>query len=129
MPLKRCPRSGVLYDSKHGPVHPDCMEQEEADYDRVLDYLRDHPHAPPAAVAEALSVNPDVLGRMVEQGLIRPLSDSEVEKHRKRLSEKELQHLNAKVTEQIASIKLPEKKKVEIDGTVRNMLQKKRNIE
>ena len=128
MPLKRCPRSGLLYNSDDGPVHPDCLTAEEADYDQVLAHLRDNPHAAPSEVVAATGVELEVMTRMVEQGMIRALSDAEVVKQRKQLSEKELHRLGSKVAEEAAKIKLPDKKDVVIDGTVRNLIQQKRKI-
>ena len=129
MPLTKCPRSGVLFNSDQGPVHPDCMAEEEADYERVLGFLRDNPSASPASVAKTLGIDPGVITRMSDQGIIKTLSDAELEKRRKELMQKDLQRLNSRLSEQIASIELPEKKKVEIGGTVRSALQNKRKIE
>lgn len=129
MPLTRCPRSGQLYNSDEGPVHPDCMAEEEEDYERIHAYLREHPHASPTEAEAATGVDHDVLVRMVEQGMIKMLTKREAEEQRKRLSERELQRLNAKVAQEIASIKLPQKKDVEFGGTVRSLIQNKRNTE
>lgn len=129
MPLNRCPRSGALFNDSDGPVHPDCMAEEEADYDKVLAYLRENPHAAPTEVTAALEIEPGVITRMAAQGIVKTLTEAEVEKQRKALSEKELHRLNAKLTEQIGSIQLPDKKSVEFGGTVRSLLQQKRKIE
>ncbi len=127
MPLTKCPRSGKLFNSDDGPVHPECMAEEEADYEKVREYLRTNPHAHTKEVVEKSGVEIDCIQRMVDQGMLKQLSEEEVQEQIKRqLTQKDLQRLNAEFAKQISQIHLPDKKEVEFGGTVRSALSQKR---
>jgi len=127
MPLTKCPRSGKLFNSDDGPVHPDCLAEEEADYEKVRDFLRRNPHAHTKEVVEKTGVDIDCVQRMVDQGMLQQLTDEEVQEQiKKQLSQKDLQRLNSEFAQQISQIQLPEKKEVEFGGTVRSALSQKR---
>ena len=127
MPLARCPRTGKLFNNEDGPVHPDALEAEEADYETVREYLRNHPNATEEEVAKNTEVPYDCLERMVRQGMLQMLTAQELEQQKKRmLDQHSLARLNQSFAEQIASIRLPEKKDVKFGGTVRSVLNQKR---
>lgn len=130
MPLSKCPRTGQLFNTDEGPVHPDAMEAEEADYEKIREHLRTHPNATPDEVAKGAEVPYDCIERMVKQGMLAMLTEEQIEEQRRRtLDERTLARLNQGFAEQIASIKLPEKKDVEFGGTVRSALSQKRREE
>jgi len=130
MPLARCPRTGKLFNSDDGPVHPEAMENEEQDYERVREYLHQHPNASPEDVAKNTEVPYDCLERMVKQGMLEALTAAQLDEQQKRLlDQRTLARLNQSFAEQIASIRLPEKKDVEFGGTVRSALDRKRRTD
>lgn len=81
MPLAKCPRSGKLFDKAQNPVHPDVLEEEEADYEKVLDYLAEHGKHTKSEVAAATGVEEACIQRMIDWGRIEEL-DEEVEAER-----------------------------------------------
>ncbi len=129
MPLAKCPRSGKLFNKDTGPVHPDFMEEELADYEKVLNYLAEHPNANPDIVANATGVTMECIKRMVEQGRIEAMDFESIEKRAIERAEEEERtaKLRAKLQSEMANIKLPEKKEVEFGGTVRSALEQKRD--
>ena len=130
MPLAKCPRTGKLFNNDDGPVHPEGLEAEEADYEKVREYLHRHPNASPEDVAKSTEVPYDCLERMVKQGMLELLSEQDLDaQKRKMLDQRTLARLNQSFAEQIARIRLPEKKEVEFGGTVRSALNKKRRSE
>jgi hypothetical protein len=127
MPLSRCPRTGKLFNSDDGPVHPDGREAEEADYEKVREYLHHHANASPEEVAKKADVPYDCVERMIKQGMLQTLTAAQLDEQQKKLlDQRTLARLNQSFAEQIASIRLPEKKDVEFGGTVRSALDKKR---
>jgi primosomal protein N' len=93
MPLSKCPRSGKLFDNALGPVHPDVLEEEEADYQRILDYISEHPNCGTDEAAKATGVEVACLQRLVKQGRVAALSQEDL-----RLQEEE----NLKRAEEVA---------------------------
>lgn len=79
MALGKCPRCGKLFDKSAGPVHPSVLKEEEADYQKILDYVADHPNCGPEEVVEETGVDIACLQRLVKQGRVEQLTSSEVE--------------------------------------------------
>lgn len=130
MPLTKCPRTGKLFNTDDGPVHPDAMEAEEADYEKVREYLRRHPNATPEQVANEAKVPYDCIERMINQGMLQTLTAAQLEEQQKRMfDQRTLERLNQGFADQIAAIRLPEKKSVEFGGTVRSALNQKRGVD
>ena len=77
MPLSKCPRTGKLFDNSLGPVHPSVKEEEEKDYETLLDYINAHPHCAPIEAVEGTGVGRDVLQRLIGQGRVMNMSQDE----------------------------------------------------
>ena len=126
MPLTRCPRCGKLFNNAEGPVHPDFIAEEEADYEKIRAYLGRHPRCNVEEAAAGAKVEVDCVKRMVSQGFLEMLTQDEVQKREKQLSERDLLRLNQDLAKEMSKIELPSKKDVEFGGTVRSVLHEKR---
>ena len=90
MPLKRCPRSGRLFNSDFGPVHPDVMDDEMTDYQQVLDYLTERPDSTAKEISMKTGVTLECIQRMRESGRIENVDfDERAAKEEEYLKEQE----------------------------------------
>lgn len=71
MNLKNCSRCGKIYVENSARLCPDCVEQEEEDERKIVEYLRDVvDHASVEQIHEATGVAIKVINRMIKQGRI-----------------------------------------------------------
>jgi primosomal protein N' len=130
MPLSKCPRSGKLFDNTLGPVHPDVMEEEQADYQRILDYIAEHPNCKTEDAAKATGVDIGCLQRLVKQGRVAALSQEDLraqeEENQKRAEE--IAKRNARLAQDLqrAASTLKEAGPQVKIGSVHNTLEEKR---
>lgn len=82
MELRNCIRCGKVFGSIGGRVCPACLDSEEADYQRIKEYLTRKPKAKIFEVVEATEVSePQVVefirgGRLIAEGLGEALTIS-----------------------------------------------------
>lgn len=127
MALGKCPRTGKLYDKKTGPVHPDVMAEENADYSKILDYVADHPNCGPEEVVEETGVSIDCVNRLVKQGRVEQLTPSQVEAKALDQAQRadETNRLKARLAQDLAeAARQPEK--ADERTSVRSLLNEKR---
>ncbi len=127
MALARCPRSGKLYDDRDGPVHPDCIAEEEADYQKVRDYLLLCPDATHSEVMIATGISASCMERMVDQQMVRLLDHHErkaVAKHN--INQMEALRLHQQLGSEINDLRAKPKKPVALGQSVRQTLERKR---
>ena len=67
MSLKNCERCGRLF-SGVDPVCPACLEKDQEEFQRVRDYLREHPDAAVVEVSAATGVEVERLHRWARAG-------------------------------------------------------------
>ena len=70
MALDECARCGKPFDRIRMPVCMECVPEEEADYARVREVLRNHKDLKADEVAEAADVTLACVMRMLNQGEI-----------------------------------------------------------
>lgn len=143
MPLARCPRCEEMFQKeKDKVVCEKCIDAEEADQDKISQYVSAHPDCAPTEVANVTGVNINVVKRMVELGRIAQVTE-EIKQRQvrcgrcgapaisfsKKLCEACLADLNNELARVKSSVKLPPKKWSSIDPnrrTVREELDEKR---
>lgn len=131
MPLTKCPRSGKLFDNTKGPVHPDCMAEEEADYEKVLDSLAGKPRSTPKEISDATGVDIECIDRMIHQGALEEFDlglekareEEYLEEERRRVK-REVER-KAKLMQDLASVKKPPPKTSSAES-VRSLVNQKR---
>jgi len=128
MALAKCPRTGKLFDKSQGPVHPDAMAEEEADYAKIRDYLAKKPNAAPEEVVEETGVSVACVRRMINQGMVKELDLKQLEQlHQEQLErEREQARRKNQVAQDIARVNKPPQEKPKSAGPVRSEFDKKR---
>lgn len=141
MPLTKCPRCDKLFNKEASPVCTACQESEDTDHDLIRDTLEENPDLNAEQVSELTGVGIDCVLRMIDEGKIVAASAGELEEIKcgrcgkpaisatKRLCQACLDKLNQEVAAAQKSIKLGDKKDVEVGGysgmTVREDIQDK----
>ncbi|MBI1317490.1 MAG: hypothetical protein GC168_00890 [Candidatus Hydrogenedens sp.] len=118
MPLAKCPRTGKLFDNTKGLVHPSAKDQEEADYEKIADYLAQHPNAKPDEVCEAVEVTVDCINRMVKSGRVKEFDEAALKAQAVEQAEREAEiaERNLRMSRDLSSVlqKRPARKEPEI---------------
>jgi ribosomal protein L37E len=143
MPLASCPRcSKTFMKEKDRVVCEKCVDAEEADYERVQNYVSQNPDCSPAQVAEGTGIRFEVVMRVVGAGRVAQVDRSEAVRCgrcgapaislAKKLCETCLAELNSELARHKSLIKLPPKKWTNIESgqsTVRQRIDeyRKRN--
>ena len=124
MPLAKCARCKNMFNKTDRPICADCDPLETSDYDKVRAILEAHPDLNAEEAAEKAEVDIAVITRMLKDGL---LADNSTNKNptcgqcgapalsaSKRLCQPCLDKMNAGVARAQASLKLEERKHVEV---------------
>ncbi len=125
MPLAKCPRCDRIFNKIDAPVCLSCMPDEDADYETLRKSLEEQPNLTPQEIADATGVSLDCILRLIEAGRLATMPDLQTNVScgrcgapaisvTKRLCESCLQKLNSEVAKAQASIKLAQKKKLQI---------------
>lgn len=70
--LANCIKCGKAFLWTGGrKVCPSCLEKEEKDFEKVYNYLRDHPRATIKEISEATEVDEDEILEFIKQGRIQ----------------------------------------------------------
>lgn len=69
MEVRNCVKCKKIFQYLSGPpLCPSCKEQDEKDYLRVRDYLKENPRATMTEVAEILEISVDRITRYLKEG-------------------------------------------------------------
>lgn len=120
MSLAKCPRCKNLFNKSSTLICMGCAPDEEADYEKIKECLRNNSELSPEAISEQTGVDLECVMRMVEQGLV---SSGESGGHAKcgrcgapaisaskRLCSNCLEDLNRQMTQQRKEIQLAPRK-------------------
>lgn len=68
MDIRNCPKCERIFQYAGRNLCPVCVQEEEAEYEKVRDYLRDHEGSSVDEVAEATGVDPKAIMHFLRQG-------------------------------------------------------------
>ena len=71
MIMTKCPRCGKLFSKVRSLVCGHCLEDEEADFDRIRQVVQESPDLKPEQVSEISGVTVDCVLRMLKQSRIK----------------------------------------------------------
>ena len=74
MDIRNCRRCGKVFNFVGSMVCNDCVQQEQEDFEKIRNYLFDHPNSITIDVSKATGVDPKVISRMLKEG--RLLADN-----------------------------------------------------
>jgi len=123
MPLDKCARCNKLFDRTAGNICPQCLPEEEADYEKVRKLLEENPNLSAENLVELTDIELSVIMRLLENGRIATAPSENVKCGRcgapaismsKKLCERCLNELNTQIARQQANITLPKKKEVRL---------------
>jgi len=138
MPLTKCTRCEKLFNKIQSSVCPQCMPDEETDYDTIRECLADNPDVNAEIVSEMTGINSKVVMRMLDSGLISNISSGDASicgqcgapaiSHSKKLCQNCLEKLNQKMINARKGIQQSQRKKIQLGefSSVRSTLQDKR---
>ena len=128
MPLAKCPRSGKLFDNAENPVHPEVLDEEEADYEKIFEYVEANSGCSPEQVIHATGVDKGCLERLIAQGRLAQFTLAELHAYEEKKREKseEAAKRQAEIAQKLQGVKLPPKKKVQVGGTAHSTFEEKR---
>lgn len=139
MPLASCGRCGKMFNKVQANVCPGCVEDEEADYEKIREIVSQNETLNVEQVSEAAGVEISVVRRIIGEGRVAQVSMGEVPKCgkcgapaisiTKKLCQACLERLNAEVSKAQSQIKLEKKKETQIgayDNNARKTFEAKR---
>jgi flagellar operon protein (TIGR03826 family) len=68
MPLANCKECGRLFIKVTSDICPDCQRKEEEEFDRVKEYLKNHPNANLSEIMEATGVSENRISKFIRMG-------------------------------------------------------------
>jgi flagellar operon protein (TIGR03826 family) len=71
MDIRNCKRCGNIYHYNGTGVCNQCAEQEQEDFDKVRDYLFEHPNSPASEINQATGVELKVISRFLKEGRLK----------------------------------------------------------
>lgn len=132
MALAKCSRCETLFNKMSASVCPQCIEDEEDDFETIRTCLQENPDISAEAVSKLSGVDLKCVLRMLDQDLISNVSVSGPVKcgqcgapaisHAKRLCQACLEKLNRKMVEARNAIHLEQRKQAEV-GEYMNVRQ------
>jgi hypothetical protein len=76
MPLSKCPRCKQLWNRDHDAIVCEaCAPDEDADREKVLEFIANNPGQNTDAIAEATEVDVETIRRMLDEGVIAREAD------------------------------------------------------
>ncbi|MDA8233875.1 MAG: hypothetical protein M0Z31_03530 [Clostridia bacterium] len=79
MTVKNCVKCGKLFMYVNRSVCPECVEKEEQDYNKVRDYLREHPGAQVEEIGRETGVEENLIMRFLREGRLITTASPELE--------------------------------------------------
>jgi ribosomal protein L37E len=139
MPLASCGRCGKMFNKVQANVCPGCIDDEEADYEKIRDVVSRNETLNVEQVSEAAGVDVLVVRRIIGEGRVAQVSLGEVPKCgkcgapaisiTKKLCQACLERMNVEVSKAQSQIKLEKKKETQIgayDNNARKTFEAKR---
>lgn len=139
MPLASCGRCGKMFNKVQANVCPGCVEDEEADYEKIREVVSRNETLNVEQVSEAAGVDVLVVRRIIGEGRVAQVSLGEVPKCgkcgapaisiTKKLCQACLERMNVEVSKAQSQIKLEKKKETQIgayDNNARKTFEAKR---
>lgn len=74
MDIRNCKRCGKVFNYAGVPLCGECAQQEQADFEKVREYLFQHPNSTTIEVTNATGIDPKVISRLLKAG--RLLADN-----------------------------------------------------
>lgn len=71
MDIRNCKRCGKLFSSTGSPVCNNCTRQDQEDFDKVRDFLFDHPNSTILEIAKATEVDGKTISRFLKEGRLK----------------------------------------------------------
>ena len=71
MDIRNCRRCGKLFSSTGSPVCSGCTRQDQEDFDKVRDFLFDHPNSTILEIAKATEVDGKTISRFLKEGRLK----------------------------------------------------------
>ena len=68
MSLKNCKRCGILFNFQEHSVCQQCLGKEEEDFQKIWDYMREHPGVSVLELSRKTGVEPAVITRFRREG-------------------------------------------------------------
>ena len=68
MIMRNCQNCGKVYNSSHRTLCPECVEQDETDFEKVRNFIKDNPKVSIAVVSEATEVEEDKIEQYLRDG-------------------------------------------------------------
>lgn len=68
MSIASCKRCGKLFQKVSSDLCPECVRKDEAAFEEIKHYLRDHDNASVEEVAKALDIEEEVIVRFLREG-------------------------------------------------------------
>ena len=138
MPLAKCERCAKLFAKTNHPLCPNCVPEEEQDFEKVRTCLGEHPDLSAEAISELTGVSLQCVMRMIDQGLVtNSLFTGTVKCGKcgapaispsKRLCNACLEEMNQRVARQRSELQERQRKQVKIGefASVRETIEEKR---
>ena len=77
MDIRNCKRCGNIYNYSGTAVCNNCTKQEQEDFDKVREYLFEHPNSPAMEISQAIEVEVKVISRFLKEGRLRLESEKQ----------------------------------------------------
>jgi flagellar operon protein (TIGR03826 family) len=71
MDIRNCKRCGNIYHYNGTGVCNQCTQQEQEDFDKVRDYLFEHPNSPASEINQSTGVELKVISRFLKEGRLK----------------------------------------------------------
>ena len=75
MDIRNCKRCGNMFHYNGNSVCNHCSEQEQQDFDKVRDYLFEHPNSPASEINQETGVEVKVITRFLKEGRLKMEGD------------------------------------------------------
>lgn len=131
MGFEECPRCSLIFQKVRSAVCPRCLDDEDADYDKIRAVIGDMPDLNADQVATEAEVDVEVVLRMVDEGFIANVSLNDsvacgmcgapAISVAKKLCQGCLEKLNAQVAVAQGKVKLHDRKQVEVGEVMKNV--------
>jgi flagellar operon protein (TIGR03826 family) len=83
MPISNCTRCGSIFSRVNKPICPKCLEKEEKDFEKAVEWLRENPGCGIQELSEATGVERQDILRWIRENRIVMTNTSELVKCKK----------------------------------------------
>lgn len=71
MDIRNCKRCGNIYNYSGNSVCNHCAQEEQEDFDKVRDYLFEHPNSPASEINQETKVELKTISRFLKEGRLK----------------------------------------------------------